>query len=253
MANPFIISPMKCRGLGWLPSHTLDFAADQPLVPLHAGEMAEAAFSMPLALASLGGTWQLVGVCGLTSERNVFIKQGQWLGQYRPQWLTTWPFDVLKAGDRRVVTFDQASNLLSEQSGEPFFDDKGQPCGRTAEIIATLKASWGKQQTTQSAVAALYEAGLLTPWPESLQSRVGMTMPEVHMVDERRLAALDDTAFLKLRASQALPVAYAVNLSLSQAHLLARMARHNPGTEAMQEGFERLFADNDDLIFDFDQ
>ncbi|MCK0751813.1 SapC family protein [Chromohalobacter japonicus] len=49
MPNPLVISPKECWGLTWHPPIDLSFAAETVLLPLHAGEMAKAAASMPLA------------------------------------------------------------------------------------------------------------------------------------------------------------------------------------------------------------
>lgn len=252
MPNPLVISPKECWGLTWHPPIDLSFAAETVLLPLHAGEMAKAAASMPLALVKQGREWQLVGVCGLEPAHNLFIKQGQWLGHYRPQWLATWPFAVTQVGEKSLVTFERDSGLLDAEGGEPFFDAEDQPSGRTAEVIATLKANHGKRQRTRDALSALQRAGVITPWPETLQSQLGMSVPGLHMVDERALAELDDEAFLALRKAQALPIAYAVNLSLSQSHLLTRLARVNSGKAPVEENLDNFFGDDEELTFDFD-
>ncbi|NWO11404.1 SapC family protein [Chromohalobacter salexigens] len=252
MPNPLVISPKECRGLTWHPPIDLSFAAETVSIPLHAGEMAKAAASMPLALVKEGRKWQLVGVCGLEPGHNLFIKQGQWLGHYRPQWLSTWPFAVTQVGEKSLVTFERDSGLLGDEEGEPFFDTEDQPSGRTAEVIATLKANHGKRQRTREALAALQRAGVIAPWPETLQRQLGMAVPGLHMVDERALAELDDEAFLALRKAQALPIAYAVNLSLAQSHLLTRLARVNPAQAEAPENLDSFFGDDEELTFDFD-
>jgi len=105
----------------------------------------------------------------------------------------------------------------------------------------------------KKALAALNTAQLIVPWPEHLLASLGMRIPGLHMVDETALAKLDDQAFLNLRSAQALPLAYALNLSLQQAHLLSRLARLNPGTAAVPEDLDTVFGnDDDEFTFDFD-
>lgn len=154
MPNPLAISPKECQGLTWHSPRDVSFAAHHHLIPLHAGELAQAASTMPLALVKGEREWQLVGVCGLESGHNLFIKNGQWLGHYRPQWLSTWPFDVVQVGEKGVITFDRDSGLLGAEEGEPFFDAEGQPSESLAKVISTLKANHAKQQRTQAAVMA---------------------------------------------------------------------------------------------------
>ncbi|QJQ96035.1 hypothetical protein HIO72_12650 [Halomonas sp. PA5] len=42
-----------------------------------------------------------------------------------------------------------------------------------------------------------------------MQEQLGLSIPGLHMIDEKAMAQLDDEAFLALRKAQALPVAYA--------------------------------------------
>jgi hypothetical protein len=208
---------------------------------------------MPLAAVRAGRGWQLVAVCGLELNRNLFVKDGQWLGHYRPQWLATYPFSVVRLGERGVLTFDRDSGLLAEDdSGEPFYTEAGNLHPKINEVLETLKSSHGPQQATENALAALQKVGVLEPWPEKLQTAVAMQVPGLHMIDEKAMAQLEDAAFLTLRRAQALPIAYALNLSIPQTHLLARLARLNPGEVAPPENLDELFEGDDDLSFDFD-
>ena len=50
MSSPLVLSPKECQGKAWHPPVDASFAAQQALLPLHAGELAKAAASMPLAL-----------------------------------------------------------------------------------------------------------------------------------------------------------------------------------------------------------
>ncbi len=256
MSNYLVISPKECQGLAWHPPRDVSFAATNPLVPLHAGELAKAAASMPLAIVQEGREWQLVGVAGLHQHHNLFIKDGQWLGQYKPQSLTTWPFTVVTIGEKGVVTMDRDSGLLAasadEPGAEPFFNAQGLPAPALEIALTTLKANHAKRRATQRALAALEAANVITPWPENLTAPMGMHISGLHMINEKALAQLDDEAFLTLRKSQALPLAYALNLSLQQSHLLTRLERLNPGHVAPPENLDSFFDSDEELSFDFD-
>lgn len=253
MSTPLVLSPRECLGLTWHPPHDLGFTADKALIPLHAGELAKAAAAMPLAAVKERREWRLVGVCGLEPGHNLFVRQGQWLGHYRPEWLSSWPFEIVSVGEKGLVTFDQSSGLLgTQEDGEPFFDDQGQMTEAVATRVEALKAAHGKQQATHKALQALASAEVLAPWPETLQSQLGLSIEGLHRVDEKALAQLDDEAFLTVRKAQALPIAYAVNLSIPQTHLLARLARLNPGSVAAPESLDDFFEGDEELSFDFD-
>lgn len=258
MPQPLVLSPKECQGKAWHPPQDLAFAQHRSLIPLHAGELAKAVAAMPLAAVKEGREWQLVGVCGLENGHNLFIRQGQWLGHHRPEWLASWPFEIVSVGDKGLVAFDRDSGLMDEggQAGEeraePFFDEQDQMSEAVASRVEALKAAYRKQQTTQKALSALASAGVLAPWPEALMSQVGLSIEGLHMIDEKALAQLDDGAFLSLRKAQALPIAYALNLSIQQTHLLVRLARANPATQATPDNLDAVFEDDDELVFDFD-
>lgn len=254
MSNPLVLSPKECQGKTWHPPHDFAFAQERSLIPLHAGELAKAAATMPLALIKQHHEWRLVGVCGIEPDHNLFIKQGKWLGHYRPEWLSTWPFEVVSVGEKHLVTFDRDSGLLDEHgAGEPFFDEEKQMREAVASRVEALKAAHRKHQTTQKALQALAKTKVITPWPEALQSQLGLSIDGLHMVDEKALSQLVDEAFLSLRKAQALPIAYALNLSIPQTHLLARLARLNPGHVAAPANLDEVFGEEDEeLNFDFD-
>ncbi|PWV71497.1 SapC family protein [Halomonas sp. A11-A] len=254
MTTPLVLSPKECQGKTWHPPVDLAFATHQALLPLHAGELAKAAASMPLALVKEGREWRLVGVCGLETGHNLFLKDGKWLGNYRPAWLATWPFAVVAVGEKGIVTFDRDSGLEDPHgAGEPFFDDAGQMREAVATRVEALKTHHRKHQATHKALQALARAKVITPWPEALTSQLGLAIDGLHMIDERALSQLDDEAFLALRKAQALPIAYALNLSIPQTHLLARLARLNPASQAAPDNLDELFGEGDDeFVFNFD-
>ena len=254
MSSLLVLNEKDCQGLAWRPPVDLAFAAQKVLVPLHAGELSQAAATMPLAFTRLGSSWRLVGVCGLQSGHNLFIKKGKWLGQYQPEWLGTWPFEMVSIGTKVLVVVDRDSDLVCKQgdsSGEPFFDQNGELALSAHQRVEVLRQSFGRQQATSKALAALAEHGVMTRWPQSLAEKIGLSVDNLYMADEKALAQLSDEAFLALRRSQALPIAYAVNLSVPQTHLLGRLAKVNPG-DAEAVDLDALFGeDDDDLSFSF--
>lgn len=224
--KPLALTPADCQGKRWRVPADLSHRQHHPLIPLHAGELAKAAASMPLALLKLGAQWQLVAVCGQDMHHNLLIQQGKWLGNYQPQWLSSFPFDIVMVGDKGIATFDQDSGLLDATGqGEPFFTETGQATPAVSQRIDVLKATIGLQIATQKAITALQQAKLITPWPDTIRQAAGIQIEGLHMVDEKALAQLSDDAFLQLRKAQALAVAYGLNFSIQQSHLLQRLAR----------------------------
>ena len=85
--------------------------------------------------------------------------------------------------------------------------------------------------TKQVAVQALVDAKVLMPWPDTFKAQLGLQLEGLHCVNEAALAQLPEADFLVLRQKQALGIAYALNLSLQQGHLLLRLQKHNPAVD----------------------
>ena len=257
MSQLLLVSRKACEGKAWYPPQGAELAQTQAIIPLHMGELGKAASSMPLAARQHGQQWQLVGVCGRQEQRNLFVKGSEWLGHYRPDWLSSWPFTITTLRDKGYVAFARESGLLVEEeednfAAEPFFEDDGQMSAAVAARVELVKANHRRYLAASRALAALAAAGVLTPWGPLKQS-LGLEVEGLHMVDEKALAALSDEAFLALRKAQALPLAYALNLSLSQTHLLARLERLNPASTKVSDSVDTFFGDGDedDFVFDF--
>lgn len=217
--------------LSWTPPRDLQHLVTHTQIPLHGAELAQAASTLPLALKQIDGTWQLIAVAGVQPEHNLFIQHGKWLGQYQPHALDTAGFQLQPIGNNLFLQFDSQSPLAAspETAGaEAFFTAEGAYTDRVQAVWLQLQKNQARHTQTQHAVHALVDAGVVTPWPQTLIEQVGMHITGLHCIDEAALAALDDRTFLGLRAAQALGIAYGVNLSLQQCHLLLRLQRLHP-------------------------
>lgn len=250
--NPMLISVKSCEGKGWRSADDLKFAQAMPLIPIHGGELAQAGSSMPVALIKQDKKWQLVAVCGQTENHNLFVKNGKWLGNYQPQWLNTYPFSFLQLKNQAALMFDQESGLLCEPGeGEAFFNDEGEPNPQLAGAIELLKGYHQKLQVTQKALQALETAKVIVPWSEELKKGVHCQLTGLFKIDERKLNELDDASYLALRKAQAIPIAYGINFSIHQGHLLQRLARINPAPNSPMEDLpdlDSLFNEDSDTI-----
>lgn len=157
--------------------------------------------------------------------------------------------------ERIYIAFERGSGLEAlPGEGEPFFGDSGQMSDAVARRVEALQATFAYQRTTYKAVDSLAEAGVLVRWPDALVTSLGMTLAGLYMIDEQALAQLDDNVFLSLRRAQALPIAYALNLSLMQTHVLARLARVSPLYAAIPDNLTEVFgSDDEELCFDFEE
>ena len=89
------ITPKHADKFYWIPPADVEHVAGLTVLPLHAGELAAAATTMPLAFAQTDGEWNLVAVVGLQPQHNLFVRDGKWLGRYQPVCVSTY---VYRAG-----------------------------------------------------------------------------------------------------------------------------------------------------------
>lgn len=236
----------------WIPPTDLTHIAGQPLLPLHAGEVALAASTMPLALTQRDGVWQLVGVAGLQPQHNLFVHEGKWLGRYQPRSVSTYDFDLQTVGKLSFLRFNLSGKLAASADSigaQPMFQDDGRLMPAVQQIQDQLLKDAPLFVRTQKAVQALVDADVLMPYPDI----TGMAHSHgLYMIDEAALAKLDEAAFLTLRKAQALGIAYAVNLSLQQTHLLKRLEKYNPAVDSAAD-IDTLFGEggDDTLKFNF--
>lgn len=251
MRDPLVVSFKECQHLRWTPLEDVGFAQDVALVPLTSSELSAAACSMPMAFVKQGRSWSLVGVCGVELSHNLFVRKGQWLGAYKPNWLQNWPFDLMIVREKAYLVFDKASGALVKQGGEPFFESEHTMGPALSAISERMRPLAQAVQQTAKAIQLLSEAGVLVSWPESIRARVdGFSIPGLHMLDEKALAGLDDQAFLRLRSLGALTLGYAVNLSLGQTHIISRLQKLNPPAITNDiADLEAFFEEDDNLSF----
>lgn len=225
-----------------------------------AAELAKLVPEIPLGFVPTENTFHLVAITSLQSDTNLFVApDGRWLGAYVPATLRGRPFWLVKPKDREnsILCFDESSGLLVEAGqGEAFFDEAGAPSQPVKEMLEFCSQTEFNRVATQAAVDALNEAGLVRPWPISAKNGdKAIAVEGIFKVDETALNALPDKAFLLLRNSGALALAYSQLLSMNQFNVLEKLVTMQEQLLAKaaisitgMEGF-RLSQDDDSLKF----
>jgi hypothetical protein len=230
------------------------------VVPIVMAELAKASQAMPTGFIKQDDRFLLVGIMSLEPGKNMHVtEQGKWIGDYVPSSFRGYPFCLAPppdGGEKLILCIRKSAEIgTSPEEGEAFFDENGQLSPAVNEIVSFLQQVEKNRTATDHAVSALADAGVVTEWP--LKIKQGDTQKPVkglYRVDESRLNTLDNDAFLKLRKSGALSMAYAQLLSMTNIMLfekLARIRREKPGTSSESTlSMGRLLGDDDILGFD---
>jgi hypothetical protein len=222
------VSRERHGSLRWRRPGNYAFVARRTVIPLVASELASAAAAFPVAFAQQGAVLLPVAVVGVQANVNVFVTDsGQWRGRYLPAELRGYPFSLLRAEDGRQVLCIEEDPLCLNAAAEnqPFFTEEGKPCDAIVQVLDFLgKLERGRRGTAEGC-KALQDSGCIEPWPITVHSDSGEhKLQGLFRVNERALNALSDEAFLAVRRTGGVAIAYAQLFSMQQLPLLGEMA-----------------------------
>ena len=229
MAKIVPVSREKHASKAWRRPNGYSFAATNAVVPIGGSEFSLAAPAMPIAFVEQDGRYVSVVVMGIKTGANVFVgPTGQWLGNYIPAVLRTYPFCLVNhpGAEQATLCVDEESALIvdPDNNTEKFFEDDGSPSAAMNAISEFLRRIAHDRTLADLATASLFEAGVIKPWPLTLPiGNQQIKVEGLHRVDEAALNALGDEAFCKLRKGSALVAAYGQMLSVGQVSVLARL------------------------------
>src|SRR5215831_8787403 len=231
MVNFVPVTMTRHAGRAWRRSGSYAHAAAEAAVPLVGAEFGKAAVTMPIAFVVQEGRYVPMAMMSPVVGRNLFVgPAGQWLGPYVPAVLRAYPFRLARANESEqfILCIDEDSGLVVDTDGtaEAFFDASGNPSPTTNTALEFLSGIERSRRATDLAVAALADAGLIQPWPLKVTTD-GQATPVngFFRVDEAALNSCDDEAFLKIRKSAALPLAYMQLLSMNQVAVFTQLIR----------------------------
>ena len=232
MVNIVPVERARHGNKGWRRLTGFGFVAGQTVAPLSGSEFSQAAPAMPIGFVERSGTYLPVALMAVKKGNNVFVgPSGQWLGDYLPAVLRSYPFSLLRGGngsEQRILAIDEDSGMIVDEIGEGvdrFFEPDGTPSQTTKALTDFLQLLERDQALTQNAVAPLAEADVIKPWP--LTVPIGgnqVTVSGLHRVDEAALNALDDATFLKLRKAGSLVVGYGQIISMTRVNVLTKLS-----------------------------
>lgn len=257
MAKFVPVSRQHHSSRSWIRPVNYDFAARDAFCPLAGLEIAAAATSYPIAFMKVAEAYQPIAVLAQSAGTNLYLApNGTWVpGRYVPSLIRVYPFRLLSAEDKSsmVLCVDESSGLVQDgNNGEPFFHPDGQVAPALANIARLLEAAARSRLSLEPALASLAAAGLMVPWEQAdapEPSKGGL-----YRIDERRLRSLDDASFGALRHNNALPLAYAQLLSMSNLDMLAQLAvaRTRAGEAASGDTLNQMFGGQVEQVLRFD-
>lgn len=203
------------------------FAAKDALAPLVAQELPRAAMHLPIGFVVQDAQVAPVAVLGFQPGQNLFVtRDGRWIGGYTPAAYRGYPFQLAASAEgQNVLVVDEASGLVSDSEGEPFFDGDGNPAKPVKDLLDFLGQVQANRIITGRICAALAEHQIIEPWPITVQAENGERQIQgLHRINEAALKELSADALKALQQAGALPMIYCQLLSMQHLPLLGQLA-----------------------------
>ena len=185
----------------------LTYAASTIAIPLAIVEFPQAVTEFPIVFA-VGdkGPGTPVALVGVREKESLFIDgNGKWLGSYVPAFVRRYPFvlNIDPETKAPMVLVDEAYDGLSATDGDRLFEEDGTETEITKSMLAFLGDFKAQGELSNEFMARITKFDLLVP--QSIVVNRGkepsVTLDGFHIVDEKRLHALDDAATLELARS----------------------------------------------------
>ncbi|MEM9898877.1 MAG: SapC family protein [Pseudomonadota bacterium] len=236
--KPELLSPEKHGHLGVAPlAEPFKFCATAKAIPLTISEIPAAAKHYPVVFASPEQPTPLA-IVSVVDEVNLFVDdKGNWERRtYVPAYVRRYPFGVAKEenSDRFAIVVDSEFEGLTADAEVRLFDDK-EASEFTKKAIDFSKGYEDDRALTSQMVEVLKKHEILAVQTAQYTPANGgdpVGFAQYVGVDEPKLKALSDEAFLELRKSGLLPILFIQLSSLSNwRSLIGRRAERFQLTE----------------------
>lgn len=220
----------------WRPRMGFQFAANSQVTEVLITEVSTMLPHYLMGFMEAEDGHQMVALIGLGGEQNLYVNlQLQWLCDVVPAAFRGYPFALLtseESGEKILCIDDDyliaEDSISDKEESFPIFNNEGAPEERTAKVLEFFKKCDLDRERTRAACQSLADAGLLKPWPISVQSDTSdkpSTISGLLKIDEAALNELDASSLANIRDSAGLFLAYSHLLSTNQISQLSKRAQ----------------------------
>ncbi|MGB4107998.1 MAG: SapC family protein [Alphaproteobacteria bacterium] len=215
-----------------------NFAEDVNAVPVNLIEMPQICHFYPIAFGPDENATP-VAILGLRDNENLFFdkKTGRWEdATYIPAYIRRYPFifSELPGKDQLSLCVDMSDDIVEKSDTQPFFTADGKPSQLAQNALEFCKSYHAAAQQTQEFSKALAKSGLLVQREAQINvaGNRRINFSGFRIVDEQKLADMDDKTFLEWRTKGWLPFVYAHLFSGAQWQRLTYLLNQRLSKEA---------------------
>lgn len=226
-SNPMPLDAKGHADLGLKKNFGLGFTKGVNAVPVNLIEFPQICHYYPIAFApDASGT--PVAILGLRDNENLFLtSKNEWEEDtYIPAYIRRYPFifSEMPGNDQLSLCIDMVDSIV-EKGGEQKFFDGEKPSALSSNALEFCKSYHAAAQHTIEFGKALADAGLLVDRNAEISVGPGkkINFSGFRIIDEAKLAELDDKTFNEWRKKNWLPFIYAHLFSGAQWQRLTRL------------------------------
>lgn len=212
--SPAPLDAKAHAGLALKKNFGFGFTKGVNAVPVNLIEMPQVCHFYPIAFSPDGNATP-VAILGLRDNENLFLKgDNTWeANSYVPAYIRRYPFifSEVPGVDQLTLCLDMDDSILEKKGEQTFFEADGKPSQLSTNALEFCKSYHAAAQQTIEFSKAIAESGILVE--REAQINVGGTQrinfSGFQIIDEKKLAELDDKIFAEWRKKGWLPFIYA--------------------------------------------
>ncbi|MFC3153381.1 SapC family protein [Litoribrevibacter euphylliae] len=210
--KPVALNREEHKNFKFLPVKDFSFTNGINSVPLTGIEFFEASRELPVLFSKDGqdNFFPLALLSLMNNGHKLISDEGEWQGSYVPAFIRRYPFALTEEG---TVCFDSeyAQINADQEEGKPLFNEEGENSESLANIVNFLQQFDQSTKATAEFTKKLAELDLFKPFTIQIMTpeKKPLRMEGLYVIDEAKVAKLDDEIVLSLFKTGQLAWVYA--------------------------------------------